>query len=249
VDHSRTTRHGLSYSEPEAAGLRYLPDQPPDGPGLGFVWSAAPLLDLAVGEDQPALPDRSRVPDLAVPLDPGARAPRCQGKPMGLVCGVRARRGPPVHPCHPRYGSAALPVSPATAFRDANSSSCPDLSQCRLSAHSDRGQRVIQHVCPGQQCHRLQCRNPTRRLARDTLTLCFQIYQAYDAPLYRNGNKILLALVTWNIVFIIAIKFYYKWRNARREKIWAGMSHQERDRYLSTTKDTGSKRLDFRFAH
>jgi len=27
------------------------------------------------------------------------------------------------------------------------------------------------------------------------------------------------------------------------------MSQEEKDRYLSTTKDTGSKRLDFRFAH
>lgn len=48
---------------------------------------------------------------------------------------------------------------------------------------------------------------------------------------------------------MIATKFYYKWRNSQRDKVWNVMSSEERDEYLRTTKDTGNKRLDFRFAH
>lgn len=52
-----------------------------------------------------------------------------------------------------------------------------------------------------------------------------------------------------NIVFAFLIKGYYMWRNKTREAIWNGMSVAEKDHYLNTTKDDGSKRLDFRFAH
>lgn len=48
---------------------------------------------------------------------------------------------------------------------------------------------------------------------------------------------------------MIAIKFYYLWRNGKRDKIWNAMSPEERDHYLQTTNDKGNKRLDFRFAH
>lgn len=45
------------------------------------------------------------------------------------------------------------------------------------------------------------------------------------------------------------IKAYYMKRNKTRDDIWRGMSQQEKDHYLATTKDEGSRRLDFRFAH
>jgi hypothetical protein len=67
--------------------------------------------------------------------------------------------------------------------------------------------------------------------------------------LYRKGNKIILGVIAWNFTLIIGIKLYYKWRNARRDKIWNAMSQDERDHYLETTTDKGNKRLDFRFAH
>ncbi len=35
----------------------------------------------------------------------------------------------------------------------------------------------------------------------------------------------------------------------RRDEVWNGMSSEEKEEYLSTTKDQGNKRLDFRFAH
>ena len=75
------------------------------------------------------------------------------------------------------------------------------------------------------------------------------IYQAQDAPLYRAGNKILLGLIAYNFVLIIAIKLYYVWRNKSKAAKWDAMTPEERAVYLSTTKDSGSKRLDFRFAH
>lgn len=59
----------------------------------------------------------------------------------------------------------------------------------------------------------------------------------------------LLGIIAWTTVLIIAIKFYYKWRNASRDKIWSVMTPEQRDEYLRTTKDQGNKRLDFRFAH
>lgn len=70
-----------------------------------------------------------------------------------------------------------------------------------------------------------------------------------DAPLYRTGNKVLLGIVAWNAVFIISIRYYYKWRNSRRDKVWNSLTQEERDNYLTTTKDQGSKRLGFRFAY
>ncbi len=76
-----------------------------------------------------------------------------------------------------------------------------------------------------------------------------QIYTAPDAPFYRTGNKVLLGIIGYNVVLIIAIKFYYIWRNSQRDKKWNAMTQEEKDQYLATTKDTGSKRLDFRFAH
>ncbi|KAF9872030.1 hypothetical protein CkaCkLH20_10367 [Colletotrichum karsti] len=75
------------------------------------------------------------------------------------------------------------------------------------------------------------------------------IYRKDDAPLYRRGNKVLLGIIAWNAVFAWIIKAYYMWRNKKREEIWGRMSQQEKDTYLATTTDEGSKRLDFRFAH
>ncbi|KAF6826848.1 phthalate transporter [Colletotrichum plurivorum] len=75
------------------------------------------------------------------------------------------------------------------------------------------------------------------------------IYRKDDAPLYRRGNKVLLGIIAWNAVFAWVIKGYYMWRNKKREEVWSNMSQQEKDTYLATTEDEGSKRLDFRFAH
>jgi hypothetical protein len=48
--------------------------------------------------------------------------------------------------------------------------------------------------------------------------------------------------VAWNFVLIIGTKYYYVWRNYRREKKWSVMTQEERDTYLRTTTDKGNKR-------
>ncbi|SPO06277.1 related to putative tartrate transporter [Cephalotrichum gorgonifer] len=75
------------------------------------------------------------------------------------------------------------------------------------------------------------------------------IYREDDKPLYRRGNKILLAIVAWNMVMTVFVKVYYMRKNKSRDATWAAMSTEEREHYLKTTKDEGNKRLDFRFAH
>ncbi|KAH6660245.1 major facilitator superfamily domain-containing protein [Truncatella angustata] len=75
------------------------------------------------------------------------------------------------------------------------------------------------------------------------------IYRTDDAPYYRKGNKVLIAVVAWNIVYVFAMKGYYMWRNKQKETRWGVLTTQEKDEYLKTTTDQGSKRLDFRFAH
>jgi len=75
------------------------------------------------------------------------------------------------------------------------------------------------------------------------------IYRSTDAPYYYSGNKVLIGLCAMNIVLYLLAKTYYVKRNARRDAIWSAMSSEERTNYVSTTKDKGNKRLDFRFAH
>ncbi len=76
-----------------------------------------------------------------------------------------------------------------------------------------------------------------------------QIYREADKPNYRTGNKVLIGLIAWNIVIIIGSKFYYVYRNKGKEAKWNAMTDDEKNVYLTTTKDAGNKRLDFRFAH
>jgi hypothetical protein len=75
------------------------------------------------------------------------------------------------------------------------------------------------------------------------------IYRDDDKPLYRRGNRILLAITSFNIVLFYLVKVFYIWRNRVRESKWNGLSKQEQEDYVLNTKDEGMKRLDFRFAH
>ncbi|KIH92620.1 hypothetical protein SPBR_02601 [Sporothrix brasiliensis 5110] len=75
------------------------------------------------------------------------------------------------------------------------------------------------------------------------------IYRADDAPRYRRGNSQLLAIACGNVGVYLLTKVYYVWRNKSRDARWSAMTEEERLHYLATTKDEGSKRLDFRFAH
>ncbi|KAK4458264.1 major facilitator superfamily domain-containing protein [Cladorrhinum samala] len=75
------------------------------------------------------------------------------------------------------------------------------------------------------------------------------IYRKDDAPLYRRGNKQLLAICCMNLVLYAAVKSYYVWRNKSRDNKWNAMTEEQKLDYLQNTTDEGNKRLDFRFDH
>lgn len=68
------------------------------------------------------------------------------------------------------------------------------------------------------------------------------IYRTDDAPMYRRGNKVLIGICAYNFVLFIGAKIFYVTVNRRREKIWNSMSTEEKEEYLSTTKDKGNRR-------
>lgn len=75
------------------------------------------------------------------------------------------------------------------------------------------------------------------------------IYRDDDKPLYRRGNKILLAICCFNIVLFYSVKAFYIWRNKLRDARWNAMTKEEQEDYILNTTDEGMKRLDFRFSH
>ncbi|EAW12293.1 putative MFS transporter [Aspergillus clavatus NRRL 1] len=97
----------------------------------------------------------------------------------------------------------------------------------------------------------------TRSVSAAIYNMCVQlgsiignnVYRTDDKPAYRRGNSVLLALNLLAVVLFGATKAYYVLRNRHRDRVWAGMTEEERQDYVHHSKDTGSKRLDFRFAH
>ncbi|KAF8956088.1 major facilitator superfamily domain-containing protein [Flammula alnicola] len=77
------------------------------------------------------------------------------------------------------------------------------------------------------------------------------IYRADDKPLYKRGNKDLIAICSMNICMYIGTYFFYRTLNARRDRKWRAFDDivQEQQEYLETTKDDGNQRLDFRFVY
>ena len=59
----------------------------------------------------------------------------------------------------------------------------------------------------------------------------------------------LIGILCMNLVLYAFTKWYYVWKNKRRERIWNSWSLEQRREYLRTTTDKGNKRIDFRFAH
>ncbi|CBF74694.1 uncharacterized protein ANIA_04106 [Aspergillus nidulans FGSC A4] len=97
----------------------------------------------------------------------------------------------------------------------------------------------------------------TRTVSAAVYNMCVQmgsiignnIFRENDAPLYKRGYSVLLGLNLLGIILFIATKLYYLRRNKERDTIWKGMSEEEREDYIRNSPETGSKRLDFRFAH
>ncbi|EXJ92391.1 hypothetical protein A1O3_00941 [Capronia epimyces CBS 606.96] len=96
----------------------------------------------------------------------------------------------------------------------------------------------------------------TRAVAAAVYNICYQIgsivavniYRNSDKPYYYRGNRILVGLTSANIVLFVLAKLYYIKRNQQKEKKWRALSQSERDNYLTTTTDTGTKKLNIRFA-
>ncbi|KXG45692.1 Major facilitator superfamily domain, general substrate transporter [Penicillium griseofulvum] len=74
------------------------------------------------------------------------------------------------------------------------------------------------------------------------------VYQAKDAPYYRNGNKVLIALAVVSGFLFIFAKFYYDWWNRRNSAKWNAMTREQRELYLRENPVLTNKRIDFRFA-
>ncbi|KAJ5355542.1 Major facilitator superfamily domain general substrate transporter [Penicillium cataractarum] len=75
------------------------------------------------------------------------------------------------------------------------------------------------------------------------------IYRADDKPLYRRGNKQLIAINVATVVLYALAKAYYVRRNQWKKAHWEKLSPEEKAAYLETTTDRGNKRLDFLFDH
>ena len=75
------------------------------------------------------------------------------------------------------------------------------------------------------------------------------IYRTEDKPYYHRGNSALIAIDILALVLFLAAKLYYITKNRKRDRIWSGMSEEQRAEYIESTTHEGNKRLDFRFAH
>jgi len=75
------------------------------------------------------------------------------------------------------------------------------------------------------------------------------IYQKWDAPLYKHGNRVLIAVCSLVIVVQGLTFVFYRTLNKHRDRIWDSWTEEEKKEYLDTTKDRGNARLDFRFAY
>ncbi|KIM47672.1 hypothetical protein M413DRAFT_15814 [Hebeloma cylindrosporum] len=97
----------------------------------------------------------------------------------------------------------------------------------------------------------------TRTISASVYNMCVQmgaiiaanIYRNDDKPLYKRGNRDLMAISAMNFCLYIGTFFFYRTLNARRAKIWDSWTAKEQQAYLETTKDDGNRRLNFRFAY
>ncbi|KAJ5629378.1 hypothetical protein N7528_003035 [Penicillium herquei] len=104
-------------------------------------------------------------------------------------------------------------------------------------------------------CSRLSNAVRTRAVSAAAFNIMIQlsgiassnIYRTDDKPLYRRGNKQLIAINVANIVVYALAKVYYVSRNRWKKAQWDKMSSDEKITYLETTTDEGNKRLDFMF--
>jgi len=79
-----------------------------------------------------------------------------------------------------------------------------------------------------------------------------QIYRSYDAPYYKQGNKVLISICALSLVTFVVQRWYLVSLNKRKEQEWEAMSAEERTVYqndVAAREKDGNKRLDFRFKY
>ncbi len=79
-----------------------------------------------------------------------------------------------------------------------------------------------------------------------------QIYRSYDAPYYKRGNAVCLAICVLSLATFVVQRSVLVYLNKKKQEKWAAMSAEERMIYQGD-KDArerdGNKRLVFRFAY
>ncbi|CAD6441390.1 0507edf3-df38-4c38-8c09-2cc7e636c6ff [Sclerotinia trifoliorum] len=79
-----------------------------------------------------------------------------------------------------------------------------------------------------------------------------QIYRSYDAPYYKQGNKVLISICALALVTFVTQRQYLIVLNKRKEKVWDQMTAEEKAAYQNDSEareKDGNKRLDFRFKY
>ncbi|KAI9643871.1 hypothetical protein NHQ30_007222 [Ciborinia camelliae] len=79
-----------------------------------------------------------------------------------------------------------------------------------------------------------------------------QIYRKYDAPYYKQGNKVLVSICALALVTFVVQRQYLILLNKRKERIWNQMTIEEKAAYQNdkvARENDGNKRLDFRFKY
>ncbi|KAJ5641256.1 hypothetical protein N7490_005256 [Penicillium lividum] len=74
------------------------------------------------------------------------------------------------------------------------------------------------------------------------------VYRTDDAPYYKHGNKVLIALAVVSLFMFIGSKFYYDWCNKRNAAKWDAMTSEQREDYLRGNPIMTNKRIDFHFS-
>jgi hypothetical protein len=78
-----------------------------------------------------------------------------------------------------------------------------------------------------------------------------QIYRKYDAPYYKQGNSVLVAICALSLVVVALQRFVLVRMNNKKAAQWDAMTAEEKALYQSDVVargKEGNKRLDFRFA-
>ncbi|ODQ82292.1 hypothetical protein BABINDRAFT_169677 [Babjeviella inositovora NRRL Y-12698] len=97
----------------------------------------------------------------------------------------------------------------------------------------------------------------TRTISASVYNICVQlgniiannVYRTKDLPLYHVGNRILFAFAVIMFPTLILTRYYYVWRNKKRDEVWNAMTEEEKEEYVEVNKHLGNKRLDFRFVY